>query len=665
MRYPLFSIKTLSVVFFLYSYTFIHGQTIQQDVDRLLSSHYPADGPGATAIITKGGETIYRNAFGMANLELDVDMRPEHVFEIGSITKQFTAVSILMLVEQGQLSLTDEITKFLPDYPTHGHKITVHHLLNHTSGIKSYTSIPSFIENARKDMTPKELIDSFKDEPIDFAPGDKYEYNNSAYIILGYIIEEVTGETYEDYVEEKLFKPAGMTNSRYGHKNEIIKNRATGYQPSSGGYEIAQYLSMTLPYAAGSLMSTVDDLSKWQVAMNNNIFITESSKQMAWDNYTLNDGSKIGYGYGWGPGKINGTTSVEHGGGIFGYETMGIYVPEEDLYVALLTNSNGSSPTDHAIKMAAIALGKPYPELSDKVSLEAAQLEKWTGAYEFEDGIVRFITLDGDQLKSQRKSSQIFNIYPSSPSSFFFEDGMISYDFSEDAQGKYVSMKTRVKTIRGQLTDIEMPAPRKEITLPEDKLKEYIGKYELAPGFIIDVTVKEGKIYGQPTGQPQVELFAESEDNFFLKVVEATTVFIRDEDGTVASMILNQNGRAMPGVKVEDATHAEMNTAKGMSTDQDVVEEREEVVLSAEKLKEYVGKYELTPSFVIEITTKGEKIYAQATGQQRFEIFPESEDAFYLKAVEARTVFTRGEDGTVKSMTLFQNGQEVPGVKMK
>ena len=121
----------------------------------------------------------------------------------------------------------------------------------------------------------------------------------------------------------------------------------------------------------------------------------------------------------------------------------------------------------------------------------------------------------------------------------------------------------------------------------------------------------------------------------------------------------------MPGVKVEDATHAEMNTAKGMSTDQDVVEEREEVVLSAEKLKEYVGKYELTPSFVIEITTKGEKIYAQATGQQRFEIFPESEDAFYLKAVEARTVFTRGEDGTVKSMTLFQNGQEVPGVKMK
>ena len=190
-------------------------------------------------------------------------------------------------------------------------------------------------------------------------------------------------------------------------------------------------------------------------------------------------------------------------------------------------------------------------------------------------------------------------------------------------------------------------------------------RYELAPGFIIDVTVKEGKIYGQPTGQPQVELFAESEDNFFLKVVEATTVFIRDEDGTVASMILNQNGRAMPGVKVEDATHAEMNTAKGMSTDQDVVEEREEVVLSAEKLKEYVGKYELTPSFVIEITTKGEKIYAQATGQQRFEIFPESEDAFYLKAVEARTVFTRGEDGTVKSMTLFQNGQEVPGVKMK
>lgn len=657
MYLPLSFCKTLLILFLFYSCTFVQGQTIQQDLDRLLSSHYPEDGPGATAIVTKGGETIYRNAFGKANLELDVDMRPDHVFEIGSITKQFTAVSILMLVEQGKLSLTDEITKFLPDYPTHGHTITLHHLMNHTSGIKSYTSIPSFMQNARKDMTPKELIDTFKDEPIDFAPGEAYEYNNSAYIILGYIIEDITGSTYEDYVEEKLFKPAGMTNSRYGHKREIIKNRATGYQPADGGFEIAEYLSMTLPYAAGSLMSNVDDLSKWQIAMNKNMFITEASKQLAWDDYTLNDGSNIGYGYGWGPGKINGTKSVEHGGGIFGYETMGIYVPEEDVYVAVLTNSNGSNSTDNAIKVAAISLGKPYPEVSKSVSLSSTQLEKWTGAYEYEDGAIRFITLDGDQLKSQRKGSETFDIYPATPNSFFFEDGMISYDFTEDTQGKYVTMHTRMTTSKGKLTDIDMPEPRKEITLSADKLKEYVGKYELAPGFVIEVTTNDGKIYGQPTGQPKSELFAEAEDKFFLKVVEATTTFSRGEDGAVTSMTLFQNGREMPG-KLIDASHGELS-------DKDSPESRKEITLSADKLKEYVGKYELAPGFIIDITTKGERIYLQATGQGQLEIFAESKDTFFLKAVEAKTVFTRGEDGSVESMTLFQNGREMPGKKIE
>ena len=651
------SYKTILILFFLSTCAFVYGQTIQKDVDRFLSGHYLTNGPGATAIITKGGETIYRNAFGKANLELDVDMRPEHVFEIGSITKQFTAVAILMLVEQGKLSLTDEITKFLPDYPTHGHTITIHHLLNHTSGIKSYTSIPSFFDNARTDMTPKELIDTFKDEPIDFAPGEKYEYNNSAYIILGYIIEEVTGETYEDYVEEKLFKPAGMTQSRYGHKSEIIKNRATGYQPTADGYEIAEYISMTLPYAAGSLMSTVDDLSKWQIAMNKNMFITESSKQLAWDDYTLNDGSKIGYGYGWGPGKINGTTSVEHGGGIFGYETMGIYVPEEDIYVALLTNSNDGDPTDKAIKIAAIALGKAYPEISKSVSLSSKQLEKWIGAYEFDDGAIRFITLDGGQLKSKKKGSETFNIYPSGLNSFFFEDGMTSYDFSEDAHGQYVTMNTRMTTTKGKLTDMDLPEPRKEITLSAGKLEEYVGKYQLAPGFIIDVTTKDGKLFCQPTGQPPAELFAEAEDHFFLKAVEATTTFSRGDDGEVTSMTLFQNGREMPGKKM-DVDHDKL-------TDEDDNGLKKEITLSIDKLKEYVGKYELVPGFIIDITTAGERIYLQATGQGQLEIFAESEDAFFLKAVEAKTVFTRGEDGSVKSMTLFQNGRELPGKKIE
>ena len=176
---------------------------------------------GAAILITKGDKVLYRGGAGMADLELSIPMTADHVFEIGSITKQFTAVAILMLAEAGKLDVQDEITKYLPDYPTEDHKITIHHLLNHTSGIRSYTSM-NLQGIARTDMTPAELIDFFKNEPMDFAPGERWLYNNSGYILLGYIIEKVSGQSYEDFIEQRIFKTLGMENSRYGHKGEII-----------------------------------------------------------------------------------------------------------------------------------------------------------------------------------------------------------------------------------------------------------------------------------------------------------------------------------------------------------------------------------------------------------------------------------------------------------
>ena len=184
----------------------LNAQKLDTTIDRLLSERYPAGQPGATVLVAKGGKVIYRGAFGNANLELDIPMKPENVFEIGSITKQFTSVSILMLMEQGKLSLQDEITKYLPDYPTHGKTITIHHLLNHTSGIKSYTGMANFRSLVREDMSPTELIDVVKNEPMDFDPGEEYRYNNSAYIILGHIIEVLSEQSYADFIEENIFK---------------------------------------------------------------------------------------------------------------------------------------------------------------------------------------------------------------------------------------------------------------------------------------------------------------------------------------------------------------------------------------------------------------------------------------------------------------------------
>ena len=525
------------------------AQSIEQQVDAILNAQYNNDGPGATALIYKNGDVIYRKGFGYANLELDVKMQPEHVFEIGSITKQFTAIAILMLEEQGKLKVEDDITKFIPDYPTLGKTITIHHLLNHTSGIKSYTGMKSFREKARVDMTPAELIDVFKNEPMDFDPGEQYRYNNSGYIILGHIIELVTGASYEDFVQQNFFDKLGMTNSYYGSHQRLIKNRAYGYQDRDG-YVNADYLSMTLPYAAGSLMSNVDDLLKWQKALNTNQLISKTTYEKAINGSSLNNGEPIGYGYGLQSGKIQGSKIISHGGGIFGYTTQGIYLPKEDVFVSVLTNCDCNSPGKYATKIAAIAIGKPFPDVKDAISLKDEELKKWEGAYEFSDGAVRFITVENGKIFSQRENSTQFEIFPLSPTRFIFEEGNIEYNFSMVNGKKQAVFKTD-ETMIGKEIDKALPAAKKEIALSENELKEYIGKYQLAPEFAIEISVKDGKIFAQATGQGANEIFAESKDKFFLKVVAAELVFSRDENGKINMMTLHQGGRAAPGKKVE------------------------------------------------------------------------------------------------------------------
>lgn len=525
------------------------AQSIEQQVDAILNVQYNHDGPGATALIYKDGEVIYRKGFGYANLELDVKMQPEHVFEIGSITKQFTAIAILMLQEQGKLKVEDDITKFIPDYPTLGKTITIHHLLNHTSGIKSYTGMKSFREKARVDMSPAELIDVFKNEPMDFDPGEQYRYNNSGYIILGHIIELVTGASYEDFVQQNFFDKLGMTNSYYGSHQRLIKNRAYGYQDRDG-YVNADYLSMTLPYAAGSLMSNVDDLLKWQKALNTNQLISKTTYEKAINGSSLNSGEHIGYGYGLQSGKIQGSKSINHGGGIFGYTTQGIYLPKEDVFVSILTNCDCNSPGNYATKIAAIAIGKPFPDVKDAITLSDAELKKWTGAYEFSGGTVRFITVENGKIFSQRENSTQFEIFPLSPTRFIFEEGNIEYNFSMVNGKKQAVFKTD-ETMIGKEIDKALPAAKKEMTLSKEELKEYVGKYQLAPEFAIEISVKDGKIFAQATGQGANEIFAESKDKFFLKVVAAELMFSRDDNGKINMMTLHQGGRAAPGKKVE------------------------------------------------------------------------------------------------------------------
>ncbi|KPV51568.1 beta-lactamase, partial [Kouleothrix aurantiaca] len=229
--------------------------SLAQQIDALAHELYAPDAPGAALIAVRDGETILRRGYGMAQLELGVAIEPEMVFRIGSITKQFTAVAILMLAGQGRLALNDPITRFLPDYPMGDARITVEHLLTHTSGIRSYTDMPEWLPLWRKDFTLTELIGLFKNEPMRFAPGTRWAYNNSGYILLGAMIEAVSGVSYESFLQQHIFDPLGMRHSCYDNTLRIVSGRVAGYEKEPDGYRNAEYLSMTQPHAAGALAS--------------------------------------------------------------------------------------------------------------------------------------------------------------------------------------------------------------------------------------------------------------------------------------------------------------------------------------------------------------------------------------------------------------------------
>ncbi|MBK9391222.1 MAG: serine hydrolase [Bacteroidetes bacterium] len=521
-------------------------KAMTSEFDKLLSAQFKAGETGCAALVAVKGEIIYKKAFGMADLELNVPMQPDMIFRVGSITKQFTAIAILQLMEQGKLSLQDDITKFIPDYPTQAYKITIEHLLTHTSGIKSYTNVPEFENYMKEDLKPDAAIDKFKNLPMDFAPGTKWLYNNSGYFLLGYIIEKASGKTYAEYIEENLFKPAGMTSSIYGSDKSIVKNRASGYQPEGDKTVNADYLSMLLPYSAGSIMSTVEDLYRWNRALISYKLVKKETLEKAFTEYKLSDGKGTSYGYGWFLHQLQGSPTIEHGGAINGFLCNGIYLPAEDMFVAVFSNSTAKSPDLVSMKIAAVALGKPLNYKAIPVAADV--LDQYTGIYEDESGSQRLITRDSSQLFSQRSGGQKYKIYPMAADKFFLDDSFTTITFNRNESG---NIKEAVLDDRGTLktwTRSAKPLPTHiEIKLSPDILSRYVGNYELVPGFILAITVEGDRIFSQATGQGKIEIYPETETKFFLKVVDATLDFSKDDAGNYSKVTLHQGKVVMEG----------------------------------------------------------------------------------------------------------------------
>lgn len=311
---------------------------------------------GMTVGVVKGRDTLLLKPYGYADLEFDVPTPDGAIYEIGSVTKQFTAASILLLQEQGKLSLDDELTKYLPDYPMQGNRVTIRRLLDHTSGIKGYTEMPEFGSLMTRSMPKDTLVSLFSKQPFDFTPGSAQIYNNSAFFLLGLIIEKVSGATYADYVKKNLFDKLGMSSSRYCDERAIQKKRAHGYDATPAGLTVKAYIDQTWPYAAGSLCSTVGDLITWNRALHGGRVLSAASYRELTSPARLSDGTPLRYGMGIGLTSIAGHRAIHHGGGINGYVSESAFLPDDDVIIAVLINTAGPVSADGIAARIATAL---------------------------------------------------------------------------------------------------------------------------------------------------------------------------------------------------------------------------------------------------------------------------------------------------------------------
>ncbi|MEI8296931.1 MAG: serine hydrolase [Pseudomonadota bacterium] len=424
---------------------------------------YKATEPGAAIIVVKDGEVVLREGAGMANLEMGIAVEPQMVFRIGSVTKQFTAVSILLLSEQGKLSLADDITRFLPDYPTHGVKITIENLLTHTSGIKSYTDLPEFWKQQRKDLTLPELIGLFKDQPTDFSPGERWHYSNSGYVLLGAIIEKASGQSYADFIDQNLFKKVGMAHSRFDRTAEVIAGRVSGYKKTDHGFLNADYISMSLPHAAGSLLSTVDDLALWDAALYTDKLVTQASLQRAWSSFHLNDGTPTNYGYGWIISSIEGLSVLSHSGGINGFSSMTVRIADSHVYAAVLTNRD-SGDAKLARKLAVLASGKIWHD-PIAITLPVAKLEKLVGVYRLNAADIITVSVSNGALTADLPRYGKLSLSPVSELEFLVSDDPIArIVFERQTRGAITGLSIRSgigPNQRAERVDrVTAPAPR-------------------------------------------------------------------------------------------------------------------------------------------------------------------------------------------------------------
>jgi CubicO group peptidase (beta-lactamase class C family) len=559
------------------------AQTKVEQIDELINTYQEYGKFNGSVLVSDQGKIIYKKGFGMANMEWDISNKANTKHRLGSITKQFTAMLILQLAAEGKLDLQAPITTYLPDYPkAAGDIITSHHLLTHTSGIPNYTSFPKFMaDESRTPYTPSDFVKKFDGKELDFTPGEKFSYSNSGYFLLGVIVEKLSGKSYEQMLEDKIFTPLNMKETGYDNHGDILKNRATGYEKEGGAYINSRYLDMTIPYAAGSMYSTVEDLYKWDQALYTTTILSKEYMAMYFKSYISAFGN-ADYAYGWAVGyeKIGTSTdsiyTIGHGGGINGFNTNISRATSNKSLIVLLNNTGGAPLNDMTRAIRGIMHGKTYdmPKKSVADAVMAVIEEKGIDA-----GISHFNSIKDDETYSlsEREMNnvgyQLMGSEKVEEASKIFQLIIEENPTSSNAYDSYgeslMKLGKKDLAIKNYRKSVELNPNNqngidflkklgddvidlvKDVKVSDAILEIYIGVYELQPGFTLTVTKEGNQLKTQATGQDVFDIFPKSDTEFYLKVVNAQLVFNKNDTGDVDSMTLFQGGREMIGKRLE------------------------------------------------------------------------------------------------------------------
>lgn len=492
-----------------------------------LEAAVPATGPGAAVIVMQRGRLLYAGGRGLANVEADRPVTPDTVFRLGSIAKQFTAAVILQLVAEGRMSLDDPLSRFLPDFPPPGARATVRQLLNHSSGILDYTKIPGWMLSppSLRPNTTTDLVALMRDRPATAEPGTRWEYNNGGYVLLGAIIEQMTGKPWHEAVVTRIARPLGLTTLAYAGDTPGAA-WAHGYSRVNGRYVPARGVHISVAHAAGGLVASVGDLAKWAQALHHGRVVPPALYAEMIRPAHLADGSTEPYGFGLRLRQIRGRPALVHGGAGRGLDSDSVYVPSADLFVAVLANTDdpATDPGTLTRRLAAAALGQPIPRFA-RVDVPLAMIEPLFGAYggPTSGAPRRFFARDGKLYVGRGDEEQ--QVFPAGDDRFSLAGDALTWIrfLRRPGQPPLIEINRLESATPEQMPRIG-PVPPPLVVAPE-LLRSYVGTYA-TEGPVLTIALDDrGQLTVAPPGQPPLPLRPTSDTEFRVEGAPMRLVF--------------------------------------------------------------------------------------------------------------------------------------------